>query len=289
MPELETEALLMAAQREQIERDRQKRIEEHRRAIAARAAGPRPLRADAAGRQLNIFAEGDSWFHYPLAQDTITWIEELGSPGPIVLNLAHYGDAAVEMLGLSKRLRIMEELRDRRHGTFDALLFSGGGNDIAGEQFCLWVLKFVAGTDPTHGVDRQRLADMIGVIRAAYVDLIRIRNDIVPNCTIFLHGYDFAFPSGIGVCGFGPWLKPSLDFQGWASPAAAQVVKEVLLAFDKMLVQLEMQHPDVVYVRTQGTLSTGDWANELHPTSQGFRKIADVFVRALREKFPGRI
>ncbi len=32
-----------------------------------------------------------------------------------------------------------------------------------------------------------------------------------------------------------------------------------------------------------------DWANELHPTEQGFNKIAALFLQALRKKFPGRI
>jgi hypothetical protein len=32
-----------------------------------------------------------------------------------------------------------------------------------------------------------------------------------------------------------------------------------------------------------------DWANELHPTEQGFNKIAAQFLQALRKKFPGWI
>lgn len=290
MPVSETEVLTLAAQQAQIERERQRRIAQHKRAVATQGIGERTFAARTAGTPLNLFAEGDSWFDYPLSEDTIGWIGDIGTPNPLILNLAHAGDAATEMLGVSKRKRIIENLRNQENGTFDALLFSGGGNDIAGDQFCLWVLKFVAGTDPVHGVDRQRIADMIGVIEAAYVDLIKIRDDIVPACAIFLHSYDFALPTGQGVCGFGPWLKPSLDFQGWTTPStAAGVIKEVLLSFDKLLAQLEQQHRNVIYVRTQGTLSADDWANELHPTGDGFKKIADVFVRALRVKFPGRI
>ncbi len=191
------------------------------------------------------------------------------------------------MLGVSKRQRIISNLQDPENGTFDALLFSGGGNDIAGDQFCLWLVEFVAGTSPAAGVDTQRLADMLGVVQAAYVDLIKIRDAIIPDCVIFLHAYDFAQPTGQGVCGLGPWLKPSLDLRGWTDfAAAAQIVKEVLQAFDKVLADLEQQHKNVVYVRTQGTLSpTTDWANELHPTEQGFNKIAAVFLQALRKTF----
>jgi hypothetical protein len=42
-------------------------------------------------------------------------------------------------------------------------------------------------------------------------------------------------------------------------------------------------------VDTQTTLVASDWANELHPFPDGFKKIAQKFVDALREKFPGRI
>jgi hypothetical protein len=42
-------------------------------------------------------------------------------------------------------------------------------------------------------------------------------------------------------------------------------------------------------VVTQGTLEPAEWANELHPTELGFRKIANVFHAALLKQFPGRI
>lgn len=283
------DALITEARQAQIEQERQNRIAQHKKAVAQRGM----LTVAERGSQgpLNIFAEGDSWFDYPLSRDTIGWITANGAPQPEILNLSHYGDATTQMLGVSKRERIIANLTDPDNGEFDALLFSGGGNDIAGDQFCLWLANFVAGASPAQAVDTQRLADMFGVVQAAYVDLIEIRDSIIPDCVIFLHAYDFAQPTGQGVCGLGPWLKPSLDLRGWTAFAAAtEVVKEVLQAFDRVLTQLERQYKNVVYVRTQGTLSPAtDWANELHPTEQGFNKIAAVFLQALRKRFPGRV
>jgi hypothetical protein len=283
------DALITEARQAQIEQERQNRIARHKQAIAQRRT--QTLAERGGEGALNVFAEGDSWFDYPLSRDTIGWITANGDPQPEILNLSHYGDATTQMLGVAKRQRIIDNLKDPDNGEFDALLFSGGGNDIAGDQFCLWLVDFVAGAAPAAGVDPQRLAEMLGVVEAAYVDLIKIRDSIIPDCVIFLHAYDFAQPTGQGVCGLGPWLKPSLDLRGWTDFAAAtQVVKEVLQSFDKVLAQLEQQYKNVVYVRTQGTLSpTTDWANELHPTEQGFNKIAAVFLQALRQKFPGRI
>jgi hypothetical protein len=283
------DALITEARQAQIEQERQMRIAQHKQAVAQRRMRTQAERG--AGGPLNIFAEGDSWFDYPLSRDTVGWIKANGGPHPEILNLSHYGDAATQMLGVAKRQRIVDNLKDPDNGEFDALLFSGGGNDIAGDQFCLWLVDFVAGASPGAGVDTQRLADMFGVVEAAYVDLIKIRDSIIPNCVIFLHAYDFAQPNGQGVCGLGPWLKPSLDLRGWTDfGTASQIVMEVLQAFDKALAQLEQQYKNVVHVRTQGTLLPAtDWANELHPTEEGFNKIAAVFLKALRSKFPGRI
>jgi hypothetical protein len=286
-----SDALNTEVRQAQIDQERQRRIARHKEAVRQRGLARHTLAERENRGPLNIFAEGDSWFDYPLSRDTIGWITANGAPQPEILSLAHYGDATTQMLGVAKRQRIIDSLRDPDNGAFDALLFSGGGNDIAGDQFCLWLLQYATGAKPSAGVDAQRLADMLGVVEAAYVDLVQIRDAIMPDCVIFVHGYDFAPPTGQGVCGLGPWLKPSLDFRGWSDFAmAAAVVKEVLLAFDALLTRLEQQHSNIVYVRTQGTLSlTADWANELHPTEQGFNRIADVFLGALRTKFPGRI
>lgn len=284
-------ALQNEARQAQIEEERQRRIAEHKRAIAADGLANLTL-AERAGRgPLNIFAEGDSWFDYPLSQDTINWIGSGGNPRPYILNLAHHGDAATEVLGVSRRKRIIQNLSDGENGAFDAMLFSAGGNDLAGDQFCLWLKNHVAGAKPAQGVDRQRLANIVGVVKAAYVDLIEICAKTSPGCVLFVHAYDFAQPTNKGVCGLGPWLAPSLDLRGWTQfPQAAEVVKEVLLEFDKLLAELEAQHRNVVYVRTQRTLAPdSEWANELHPKEPGFRKIAGVFLEALRTKFRNRI
>ena len=116
--------------------------------------------------------------------------------------------------------------------------------------------------------------------------------NISPTSLVVLHAYDFALPTGTPVCwGIGPWLKPSLDFQGWTDfTLASAVVKEILLAFGQLLVLIAQQHNNVIVVPTQGTLTQrGDWGNELHPTRDGFEQIAQKFIYTLRARFPGRI
>ena len=245
---------------------------------------------------MNLFADGDSWFDYPLPlegrNDVIRSIGTHGKPQPLILNLAHYGDEARDLLGVKRRQRIIDNLSDEENGRFDAILFSGGGNDTVGNQFCLWIQDYVSGMKPSEGINAQRLAAVLGVVRSAYEDLIVIRDRILPECPILVHAYDFAIPTDKGICGklIGPWLKPSLVYRGWTDmEAGTLVVKEFLLQFRNTLTQIAAAHKNVVYVETQGTLAPDEWENELHPTPPGFDKIAGKFLAALRAIFPGRI
>ena len=67
---------------------------------------------DRAGRELNILADGDSWFSYPLSRDVIQWIQVDGNPSPEILNLAVAGDPVTATLGVTKRQRIVDNLRN---------------------------------------------------------------------------------------------------------------------------------------------------------------------------------
>lgn len=279
--------------REQIEEERQQRMAVHRQAIAAH----RQLMAalpPGTPQPLNLFADGDSWFDYPLPPlqhtDVMAQLPNLSARQPFILNLAHHADEARDKLGVQQRLRIEQSLTHPAHGPFDAILFSGGGNDTVGDQFCLW-LNDAAGLNPAQALNLARLSNVIGVVRSAYGDLISIRDRIAPPMPVLIHGYDFAIPTGTGVCGFGPWLKPSLEYRQWMNlPMNTQIVHAFLLQFDALMQQIETAHKNVIYIRTQGTLVATDWTNELHPNPGGFAKIAQKFVAALRTRFgPGSI
>ena len=112
-----------------------------------------------------------------------------------------------------------------------------------------------------------------------------------PGTQLVFQGYDFAIPDGRGICGVGPWLKPSFDLRGFPTlENAAAVVKEMLRQFAAMLKSLATL-PKVTFVNGQGTLQpeTSSWHNELHPTRVGFDRFAELFHRELKKLFPGRI
>jgi len=223
-----------------------------------------------------VVAEGDSWFDYPwwlmTGGGVVSHLERLA--GISIKNLANAGDESRFMLSLKQRDKLEKELK-----TADVLLFSGGGNDIAGDQFCVW-LDDNKGQGYYNAVDESRLKAALDFTMAMYDDLSMIRDEINPNCLIVTHGYDFPIPSNDGVLWLGPWLKPSLDYCGWKdSTAQFNIARQVLIALNDRLIGWKAKNH--LHINTQGTLGKDDWQNEIHPNRKGFDKIARKFLSAL--------
>lgn len=288
--------------RQSIEAEIAARTQQHQAAVArlrtvhAEAVG---LGARPAPSPLILLAHGDSWFDYPLTgnglpiaqTDIIAQLGNIGDLAPVILNISHYGDATTQEMSLPKQQRLLASLQDPANwgpsGRPDAVLFSGGGDDIAGDQFCIYLDYAAQGSN---GLNAARFADVLGSVMASYLDLFAFRDRYAPSVPILGHCYDFPVPSGVHPLCAGPWLKPSLDFCGWDLQQGAAIVRVALTQFRAMLTTLANDPANnFVLADTQGALAASEWANELHPDPGGFAKIADVYVRALRTKFPGRI
>jgi hypothetical protein len=115
---------------------------------------------------------------------------------PTILNLAHYGETAVTEMSLTKQQRMIEALADPDNwltGKPDAILISAGGNDVAGEQFCIF-LDFNNGK--SSGLNSTRFTKALGAVEACYLDLFALRDRVAPDVPIFGHCYDFPVPNG---------------------------------------------------------------------------------------------
>ncbi len=133
--------------RDSIDNEIADRTKSHQSTIAGLKAAGTPL----ASGPLVMLAHGDSWFDYPLSgndvslvnTDVIAQLGSMGTPNPVILSLSHYGDATTDEMSLPKQQQMIEGLQDPSnwmdHGKPDAILFSGGGNDIAGNQFCIFL------------------------------------------------------------------------------------------------------------------------------------------------------
>jgi hypothetical protein len=257
------------------------------------AGGPPAAAADGSFDPLQILAEGDSWFDYPVpffGGGIIPRLEHrLGVP---ILNLAKAGDEVRYMLGVEERAVLVENLTNGSPagGPWDVLLFSGGGNDIVGNPMALWVDDWNPAVPPVGHIKKPRFDAALELVRAGYEDLIASRDQLSPHTMLVFQGYDFALPDGRGICGFGPWLKPTFDLRKFPTLAAGQaVVKVMLQQFAAMLTSLS--GPTVTFINGQGTLSPqpSSWDNELHPEKAGFEKFADLFQAKLKVLFPNRV
>ena len=264
------------------------------RGLAGKAAkGGRAPKA--AGKPLQVFAEGDSWFEYPVpffGGGIIRRLEDkLGVP---ILNLAKAGDEVRYMLGVTERKILIEQFTKGcpAGGPWDALLFSGGGNDIVDNPMALWIRDYNPTLPPAALIHQARLDAAFALVRAGYEDLIALRDALSPRTHLFLHGYDFVIPDGRGICHLGPWLKPTFDLRGFPTQASRFAVTKILLQqFAAMLQSLAASHDRVTFINGQGTLTpqASSWHNELHPSKSGFNTFAALFREVLKTVFPDRV
>jgi hypothetical protein len=289
-------AAFQAALRDSIENDIAARVEAHQREVRATRASVR------LGDQppLMLLSHGDSWFDYPCdgntytpssTSDIIAQLRKVGKPAAKILNLSHYGDATTDEMGLAKQQRLIKALKDSKNwlnGAPDAILFSGGGNDIAGDPFCIYLNYKDSGSQ---GLNAERFAGRLASIRASYLDLFAFRDRYASKVPIFGHGYDNARPMQSHPPCAGPWIRPALGFTGWSDQEGREILLDALTQFRRTLDALEAdpRHFDFTRVHTEGTLNDNDWANELHPHPPGFGKLAQIFLSALQHRFPGRI
>jgi len=303
----------VGAEREKLGQQRRKEIEQRVReykatmAIMKKRGARRPQPKGAAKPKpgepvpkagsfapLQILAEGDSWFDYPVpffGGGIIPRLEDrLGVP---ILSLAKAGDEVRYMLGVEERELLAEHLTEGcpAGGPWDVLLFSGGGNDIVDNPMALWVIDFDPAIPLTGHIHQARFTAALQLVRAGYEDLIALRDKLSPSTHIVFQGYDFAIPDGRGICHLGPWLKPTFDLRGFPTQNAGfEVVKAMLMQFAAMLTALAVA-PKVTFINGQGTLvpQKSSWHNELHPSRGGFDQFADLFHTNLRALFPGRV
>jgi hypothetical protein len=265
--------------------------------VAPTAAAPPPTARETAGF---LVAMGDSWFDYPL-WDVVKLLED--NHGYDIESAAHRGDPIESMAyqggQLDKLARCFEKLTERG-ATPKAVLVSGGGDDIAGEEFGMLLNSAASGipgwnNEIVDGVINQRiLAAYRTTVQGINALSTKYVGKVIP---ILVHGYDYPVPDGRGFLGGwgplpGPWLQPGFRQKLFEDLAPNVVMMHDII--DRFNVMLKTFASDANFsnVRTvdlRGALSSdlaGDdyknwWGNELHPTDKGFGAVADKFAAML--------
>jgi lysophospholipase L1-like esterase len=248
-----------------------------------------------------LVAEGDSWFDYPFF-DVLKLLED--EHGYDVRHVAHMGDRVEDMAygggegagQLDALTRLLEKLlRERKVPR--AILLSGGGNDIAGNEFFMLLehrRSAASGLNAqvVSGIIDQRLRLSYVTILSAVTRLCELRTG--KRIPIVFHGYDYPVADGRGYLGGwsllpGPWLEPGFRQKGYTdTQERLELLRELMDRFNDMLASVAalpgFEH--TVYVDLRGTLTTGAgykklWENELHPSRKGFQLVTEKVARAI--------
>ena len=257
-------------------------------------------------QRVNIIAEGDSWFAYPSEwfiygepSNLIEYISKYTKTKANFLSLASNGDEAVAMLSGDQKHTLIKLLRKyatkKRLEPIDILLFSGGGNDLVGEDdFERFIVKNAKGlTKAYECIEMDRLDRKILEIALAYQELLDIRDYYSPKTLIFTHTYDYPYPSDKGAEFLGgliktkAWVKRFMDKAHIAPELQADIIKIFMDKMADALLDIQQKRAGFIVVDTRGTLHGKKWwLNEIHPTSKGFKKLAKKIYKKMKKEFP---
>ena len=242
-----------------------------------------------------LVAEGDSWFDYLPGTDVLDCLRR--NHAYVIESLAQAGDTLENMIygtRINRRfepvtpsiVRVLDKLRRIRPKAF---LFSGGGNDVAGDEFESYLNHTGSGL-PTLRADV--VADMIDVaFRKYFVDLVQKVGAASPDTHVLVHGYGYTRPTGIGVDLLffrfaGPWLRPALARKGVVDPVVQRDTVETLIdRYNAMLQGVDQAHPTFHHIDLRGMLDPDrDWANELHLRNSAYARVADRFDQVITSR-----
>lgn len=116
------------------------------------------------------------------------------------------------------------------------------------------------------------------------------------NMKIITQGYDFVVPSDSLkldrplrlITGNGGWLYRPLNRKSISDKYEQRsIMSAMIYHFNEMLIAVCRQHNAIrgqnfiFHIDSRGTLQENDWADELHPTSQGFKQISQTYIRCI--------
>ena len=249
-----------------------------------------------------IVAEGDSWFDYPVGIDVLDQIRRLwgykihrfSKAGDTLENMAYGTDINRQF---QRRTPEIEEVKAavRKHKP-GFVLFSGGGNDVAGDELISYLNHVEA---PSYGRSKAWLrADVwtsaLTQMEAAIKHFATAMWSAHPSTKIVMHGYARPVPDGRAVINFpfgfkfvGPWLRPAFARKGhpnWEQTEA--YVGKLIDDYNALIAKVGRDlGKKFIYVDTRPVVGRNDWANELHPTNAGFEAVArKIHQDALQQK-----
>lgn len=243
---------------------------------------------ESAGPRVKLVAEGDSWFDYPPSLDLLDNLKR--DHGYRVFKIAEAGDTLENLVYGTEYRRsdfgrkppqILQTIRAVTRHSPTALLFSGGGNDIAGDEFASYLNHHDSNpAEPLRGAYVDYMFDV--VFSRTLRDFTARVWEFSPDLPIVMHGYGYARPTGRAVInlpfGFkfvGPWLRPALAMKNIAPSRGREVIEMLIDRYNVLLGQLDAELPSFHHVDLRDLIQDDDWNDELHLGSGAYQRCAN--------------
>lgn len=237
-----------------------------------------------------VLSEGDSWFSYANAIGELDDPHDTAQPQHqrpwSLLRLEKNGDEVMTILAGGQRSLLRKAFA---RWPLDAVLFSGGGNDIIGPDLLSLLRPFVIGMTARDVVQFSRFERRLRQIQDCYRELLDLLIDAGQDTRVFVNSYDYVEPSDQGATLFGlvkvsgPWVKPHLVERGVPPNLWPGVIILLIDAFATAIDQVAAEPRGVdrlIRVETRGVVQ-GAWKDEIHPSPAGSRRVAAAFEQAL--------
>jgi len=250
-----------------------------------------------------LLAEGDSWFSLGGIPTSNLLFSMKFNHTVIIVSCSSPGDTIRRMGQIAGNNNLRKAMSRKDGYTWDAILLSGGGNDLIDDADEIVFKPRKASRDPAAYCDEARLLQTLAQIDEGYRKIAELRNGSGSSCMgkpIITHTYDWATPRNspakfIFVPVLGPWLyramvKAKIPEALWI-PISDYLIARLRDCI-KSLASGSNAIPEFYVVTTQGVLqrasirstgNDGDWLNEIHPNHKGYEKLAGRISRKVRE------
>lgn len=229
-----------------------------------------------------VLLEGDSWITNP----AVLSINQMARMSPRInsLSSARAGDEIVEMLAEPQRRWFCRRLDRYR---FDAILMSGGGNDLVA------AIDYVVKTSPESleiekMIAPQYLENKVLTCCLLLTEMYCIAQQHAPGVAFLTHEYDvppvqnMGRPGWFGPFRVGPWVQKRLIQKGVMDPQVQWGLINFMMGRFRYHVRRHASlHPCWHHIETTGTLRPDEWGDEMHPTVNGYRKLYGVMENAI--------
>ncbi len=240
-----------------------------------------------------VYAEGDSWLQFPfLIKDVIDHLDD----DHLIYCTSKPGDTLANMVMDERRKEYVRELKklllDRRLPV-KTFLFSGAGNDVVGKNtdgeaaLAAIVKPYDATKSIAWHIETPALVETLAFIESAYLKVMSDIDDAFPasafpDLKLVIHGYDYSPVRGVPngdpnrPAYARDWTGEPLSQLGFPDNAvASEVVAALIDRTNEMTARVCGANPRAVYADLRGSVPAHQWADELHPTDEGFAAATD--------------